>query len=75
MSIPTDENLARYIYEHINDASVSTIGLQSTKDQGIHLENKDNIHLWKRYQFEAAHQLPNVKPEHKCGRMHDTVFR
>ncbi len=75
ISIPTDENLARYIYEHINDASVSTIGLQSTKDQGIHLENKDNIHLWKRYQFEAAHQLPNVKPGHKCGRMHGHSFQ
>jgi 6-pyruvoyltetrahydropterin/6-carboxytetrahydropterin synthase len=27
------------------------------------------------FQFEAAHRLPNVAPEHKCARLHGHSFR
>ena len=28
------------------------------------------MQIFKTFTFEAAHQLPNVPPGHKCGRMH-----
>jgi 6-pyruvoyltetrahydropterin/6-carboxytetrahydropterin synthase len=31
-------------------------------------------HVWRRYRFQAAHQLPNVPAGHKCGRMHGHGF-
>ncbi|HMA98943.1 MAG TPA: 6-carboxytetrahydropterin synthase, partial [Wenzhouxiangella sp.] len=30
--------------------------------------------MWRRFRFESAHQLPNVPPGHKCGRMHGHGF-
>jgi 6-pyruvoyltetrahydropterin/6-carboxytetrahydropterin synthase len=29
----------------------------------------------KELQFEAAHRLPNVPPDHKCARLHGHSFR
>lgn len=31
--------------------------------------------VFKEFSFEAAHQLPNVPPGHKCGRLHGHSFR
>jgi 6-pyruvoyltetrahydropterin/6-carboxytetrahydropterin synthase len=31
--------------------------------------------LFKEFTFEAAHQLPNLPPEHKCSRLHGHSFR
>jgi 6-pyruvoyltetrahydropterin/6-carboxytetrahydropterin synthase len=28
------------------------------------------MEIFKTFTFEAAHRLPRVPPEHKCGRMH-----
>lgn len=33
------------------------------------------MELRKTFQFEAAHRLPNVPPEHKCARLHGHSFR
>jgi 6-pyruvoyltetrahydropterin/6-carboxytetrahydropterin synthase len=33
------------------------------------------VRLTKDFSFEAAQTLPNVPPEHKCGRMHGHSFR
>ena len=33
------------------------------------------VELRKTFQFEAAHQLPNVPADHKCGRLHGHSFR
>ena len=33
------------------------------------------IELRKSFQFEAAHRLPNVPPNHKCARLHGHSFR
>lgn len=33
------------------------------------------FHLWKDFEFEAAHQLMNVPPGHKCGNLHGHSYR
>ena len=33
------------------------------------------VRLTKDFSFEAAQTLPNVPPEHKCGKMHGHSFR
>ena len=33
------------------------------------------MEIFKEFQFEAAHRLPNVPPEHKCARLHGHSFR
>jgi 6-pyruvoyltetrahydropterin/6-carboxytetrahydropterin synthase len=30
--------------------------------------------IFKRFQIEAAHRLPNVPPDHKCARLHGHSF-
>ena len=71
---PTDENLARWIRERINVPGVENVGVQSTAHEGVDIDQNDHAHLWRRYAFESAHQLPNVPAGHKCGRMHGHGF-
>ncbi|MGH8274655.1 MAG: 6-carboxytetrahydropterin synthase QueD [Gammaproteobacteria bacterium] len=33
------------------------------------------MEVYKRFQIEAAHRLPNVPDEHKCARLHGHSFR
>ena len=33
------------------------------------------MEIFKEFQFEAAHLLPNVPPGHKCGRLHGHSFK
>ena len=33
------------------------------------------MEIYRRFQIEAAHRLPNVPPEHKCARLHGHSFR
>ncbi len=33
------------------------------------------MEIFKEFTFEAAHRLPNVPPDHKCGRLHGHSFR
>jgi 6-pyruvoyltetrahydropterin/6-carboxytetrahydropterin synthase len=74
ISIPTDENIARWIRERITLGHVDSIGVQSTADEGVDLDSSDRAHIWRRYSFQAAHRLPNVPAGHKCGRMHGHGF-
>ncbi len=32
------------------------------------------VHVWRRFRFEAAHRLTRVPAEHPCGRMHGHGF-
>ena len=32
------------------------------------------MQIFKDFQFEAAHRLPNLPPEHKCSRLHGHSF-
>lgn len=74
LDIPTDENLARWISKKMDVPGVKMIGIQSTRHQGADLDSRGQAHIWRRYRFEAAHQLPNVPPGHQCGRMHGHGF-
>jgi 6-pyruvoyltetrahydropterin/6-carboxytetrahydropterin synthase len=71
---PTDENLARWIRKRLDLAGIHSVGVQSTSAAGTDLDHNGQAHLWRRYAFEAAHQLPRVPPRHKCGRMHGHGF-
>ena len=33
------------------------------------------MEIYKEFQIEAAHRLPNVPPGHKCNRLHGHSFR
>jgi 6-pyruvoyltetrahydropterin/6-carboxytetrahydropterin synthase len=71
---PTDENLARWVRRNLNVPGVDRIAVQSTVHQGVDLDAAGHAHVWRRYRFQAAHQLPNVPPGHKCGRLHGHGF-
>lgn len=74
LPVPTDENLARWVRTRLDLPGVESIGVQSTRDQGADLDAADRVHVWRRFRFEAAHQLPRVPKGHKCGRMHGHGF-
>lgn len=75
LSIPTDENIARYIVARVVDIpGVDMVGVQSTVDAGVDLDERNRAHIWRSFRFEAAHQLPNVPEGHQCGRMHGHSF-
>lgn len=71
---PTDENLARWVRSHLDVPGIESVGIQSTLHEGVDLDLKEHAHIWRRYAFESAHQLPNVPAGHKCGRMHGHMF-
>ena len=58
----------------IETAAIENVGVQSTRDEGVDLDQKEHAHIWRRYTFESAHRLPNVRAGHKCGRMHGHRF-
>jgi 6-pyruvoyltetrahydropterin/6-carboxytetrahydropterin synthase len=74
ISTPTDENIARWIRSRFSLEHIDSVGVQSTTDEGVDLDASDRAHIWRRYSFQAAHRLPNVPHEHKCGRMHGHGF-
>ena len=60
IDVPTDENLARYIIAGVQDIpGVDMVGVQSTRDAGVDLDERNQAHVWRKFRFEAAHQLPN----------------
>jgi 6-pyruvoyltetrahydropterin/6-carboxytetrahydropterin synthase len=74
IAIPTDENLARWIRQQFDVPGVQYVGVQSTLHEGVDLDQANRAHVWRRYIVHSAHQLPNVPPGHKCGRMHGHGF-
>jgi 6-pyruvoyltetrahydropterin/6-carboxytetrahydropterin synthase len=82
LAVPTDEELARWVRRRLERQSVAqrsvpgitAVGVQSTPDQGADLDGDGSVHVWRRFRFEAAHQLPNVPAGHQCGRMHGHGF-
>jgi 6-pyruvoyltetrahydropterin/6-carboxytetrahydropterin synthase len=74
LPIPTDENLARWARAQLEVPGVVSLGIQSTRDQGVDLDSLEQAHVWRRFRFEAAHRLPNVPVGHQCGRMHGHGF-
>ena len=74
LEVPTDENLARWVRECLKVPGIESVGIQSTRHEGVDLDEAGKAHIWRRYRFESAHQLPNVPPGHQCGRMHGHGF-
>jgi len=74
IEVPTDENIARYVWARLNLPKVNVIGLRSQQDEGVHLDAQGRAHVWRKFRFESAHMLPNVPEGHKCGRMHGHGF-
>lgn len=74
IDIPTDENIVRWIHSRLDRDATDLVGVQSTVDQGVDLDRDGNAHIWRKFRFEAAHQLPNVPEGHQCGRMHGHGF-
>jgi 6-pyruvoyltetrahydropterin/6-carboxytetrahydropterin synthase len=75
---PTDENLARWVREALGQPAavpgIHRVAIQSTAHQGVDLDRHGHAHVWRRFRFQAAHQLPRVPLGHKCGRMHGHGF-
>lgn len=71
---PTDVNVARWLRDQLALPGLDAVGIQSTRHEGVDLDRTDHAHVWRRYVFESAHQLPNVAQGHKCGRMHGHGF-
>ncbi|MDE2402645.1 MAG: 6-carboxytetrahydropterin synthase [Burkholderiales bacterium] len=74
LASPTDENIARWLRDQLDVPGLEQVGIQSTADQGVDLDRHDHAHVWRRYRFQSAHQLPNVPLGHKCGRLHGHGF-
>ena len=74
LPVPTDENLARWLRARLTVPGLERVGIQSTRDQGADLDGDEHAHVWRRFRFEAAHQLPNVPAGHPCGWMHGHGF-
>lgn len=74
LTVPTDENLARWVRDSVNVPGIESVGIQSTRHEGADLDVRGHAHIWRRYRFESAHRLPNVPPGHQCGRMHGHGF-
>jgi len=74
LPMPTDENLVHWIRARLDRAEIKRISVQSTRNQGVSWSRGGSVHLWRRFHFEAAHQLPHVPPGHPCGRMHGHGF-
>lgn len=71
---PGDVHLARWLRDQLALPGLDTLGIQSTGQQGVDLNRAGHAHIWRRYVFESAHQLPQVPQGHKCGRMHGHGF-
>lgn len=74
IEIPTDENIARYVWRNLKISDINSIGLRSQSNEGVHLDDQGFAHVWRKFRFEAAHQLTKVPKGHKCGRMHGHGF-
>jgi 6-pyruvoyltetrahydropterin/6-carboxytetrahydropterin synthase len=74
VTTPTDENLAKWLRTQLDVPGIELLGIQSTGDQGADLDGLGHAHVWRRFRFESAHQLPNVPKGHQCGRMHGHGF-
>lgn len=71
---PSDENIAHWVNRHCPVPGMDAIAIQSTANGGVEIDAQGNAHVWQRYAFHSAHQLPHVPPGHKCGNMHGHGF-
>jgi len=74
LSEPTDESLACWIRTRLDAPGIVRVSVQSAFHQGVVVTSDGRGHRWRRFRFEAAHQLPHVPLGHQCGRMHGHGF-
>lgn len=85
LPVPSDANLASWLLARLDHelqtpAAIEQIGIRSTADKGVELiagpsRGEDRrLYRGRRFEFEAAHRLANVPPDHPCGRMHGHGF-
>jgi 6-pyruvoyltetrahydropterin/6-carboxytetrahydropterin synthase len=77
LAMPGDVAVAHWLREQLAPAlpGLEWLALQSTPQQGVRVDaGGADDRVWRRYRFEAAHQLMRVPPGHKCGRMHGHGF-
>ena len=73
LPVPTNENIARWLRERLT-LPAESIGIQSTPDHGVDMDESGVMHVWHKFRFEAAHQLTRVPADHQCHRMHGHGF-
>lgn len=71
---PTDARIAQWLGARSTAVPVQALQVQSTHDQGTLWRPDGGGQVWRRYHFQAAHQLPKVPPGHKCGNLHGHSF-
>jgi len=77
---PSDGRIAGWIADALRGGGAAGramplhIALRSTRWHGVALDRHGAVQPWRRYAFEAAHRLPRVPADHKCGRMHGHGF-
>jgi len=71
---PADGAIARWLQARLAAPGLVAVGLQSTPAQGVDLEANGALSVWRRFELQSAHWLPNVPPGHKCGRLHGHGF-
>ncbi len=74
LPVPSDTNLARWLWERLALTELEIISVHSTPMQGVKRDERGQCYLWRRFRFEAAHWLPRVGPEHPCGQLHGHGF-
>lgn len=69
-----DAAVARWLHGSIDAPGVARVGVRAGARRGAEIGADGAVHVWRRYALQAAHRLPNVRPGHKCGRMHGHGF-
>jgi 6-pyruvoyltetrahydropterin/6-carboxytetrahydropterin synthase len=75
ITVPTDENIARWIREALAEPAIETVSVQSTRHQGVDIDRANHAHLWRRFRFEAAHRCRAWHPGIPADACTGTVSR
>ncbi|MGQ0710574.1 MAG: 6-pyruvoyl trahydropterin synthase family protein [Rhodoferax sp.] len=74
LASPTDAGIAQWLGARCGPVAAHSVLVQSTHDQGTLWQADGPGQIWRRYHFQAAHQLPHVPAGHKCGNLHGHSF-
>ncbi|KRH79768.1 6-carboxy-5,6,7,8-tetrahydropterin synthase [Ferrovum sp. JA12] len=74
MACPDNEGLLSWFRSRLDNSSLQRLQLWSGPQYGLTYLSQGDIQTWFRSRFEAAHYLPHVPANHKCGRLHGHGF-
>ena len=69
-----NEALVAWFIKHLGQDTIQRLQLWSGPYYGITFVSGRKVNAWFRSRFEAAHFLPQVGRDHKCGRLHGHGF-